>query len=147
MHIDVPDPVTVPSTVADRRHEAAIFTLTAGPVSAAFVLAGLGGPFDRPVLCPLRALFGIPCPFCGLTTSFVETAGGRIADGFAASPLGPLAFVAFAAVAVVTAVLLWRRRRVRLPAVRAGRWLAWSWVPVVIAMWAYQLTAGPWQVL
>jgi hypothetical protein len=146
VQIDIPDPITVPSTVADRRHEVTTFALTAGPVAAAFVLAGLGGPFDRPVLCPLRVMFGVPCPFCGLTTSFVDTAAGRLADGFAASPLGPLAFVAFVVVAAVTAMSLVRRRRVRLPSVRAGRWWEWSWVPIVLAMWVYQLTAGPWQV-
>ncbi|RSN70175.1 DUF2752 domain-containing protein [Actinomadura sp. WAC 06369] len=57
---------------------------------------------DPGVLCPLRALTGIPCPLCGGTTVFIELGAGHPARallanpvvlagaiGFAVAPLGP----------------------------------------------------------
>jgi hypothetical protein len=41
-----------------------------------------------PETCACRALFGIPCPACGLTRSFVHLAHGRWAQSWRAHHLG-----------------------------------------------------------
>ena len=42
---------------------------------------------DPGVLCPLRALTGIPCPVCGGTTVFIEFGGGHPVRAALANPL------------------------------------------------------------
>ncbi|MEO5874132.1 MAG: DUF2752 domain-containing protein [Streptosporangiaceae bacterium] len=42
---------------------------------------------DPGVLCPTRALTGIPCPFCGGTTVFIELGSGHPVRALLASPL------------------------------------------------------------
>ncbi|KNX39578.1 hypothetical protein VV01_17955 [Luteipulveratus halotolerans] len=74
-------------------------------VTAAAVLppaaAGSG-----PVLCPFRRLTGLPCPGCGLTRSWVDTAHGHLGSAFELNPFGPITFAL--AVAAVLMVLLRR---------------------------------------
>ena len=50
------------------------------------VLAHL--PDDVGVPCPLRTLTGVPCPFCGVTTSIRQVFLGRFHAAVAAAPLG-----------------------------------------------------------
>jgi Protein of unknown function (DUF2752) len=74
--------------------------------------------------CPLRALTGVPCPFCGMTRGTIALVHGDVLHSLALNP-GVL-------LAVVTAAfLLWRRPRLSLP----------TWVPcaVVGTLWAFQL--------
>ena len=98
-------------------------------IGAAVLLAGgavlQAVPEHATPACPLRALTGIPCPLCGMTTSVEATVHGDLADAFATNPAGPL----FVAAAV--AFLLARTRRLAI-----GRW--WL-VAVVAAIWAYEL--------
>lgn len=74
-------------------------TLTAarhGPLGvvlrvAAMAVAAIGASWihrvnDPGVLCPLRALTGIPCPLCGGTTVFIEFGSGRPAQAVLANP-------------------------------------------------------------
>lgn len=42
--------------------------------------------------CEFGAMTGIPCPGCGLTTSFAHTAHGHIVSGFASHLMGPPLF-------------------------------------------------------
>ncbi|MFD0538690.1 DUF2752 domain-containing protein [Actinomadura luteofluorescens] len=42
---------------------------------------------DPGVLCPLRALTGIPCPLCGGTTVFIEFGSGRPGQAVLANPV------------------------------------------------------------
>ena len=43
--------------------------------------------------CAFHSWTGLPCPTCGLTTSFAYMARWQITSAFAAHPLGPLLFV------------------------------------------------------
>lgn len=65
------------------------------------VAAGAGwARFGDPdiVLCPMRALTGVPCPFCGMSTSTLAAVRGDVVGSIAANPAGPvlLAVVALA---------------------------------------------------
>ncbi|GGV23417.1 hypothetical protein GCM10010182_52370 [Actinomadura cremea] len=59
---------------------------------AAMAVAAVGASWihrvnDPGVLCPLRALTGIPCPFCGGTTVFIELGSGHPARAALANPV------------------------------------------------------------
>ena len=75
--------------------------------------------------CPLRAITGIPCPLCGMTTSVVATGRGRFAEAVAANPGG------LVAVAAAIILLLFRPKTVR---VHVG-----LLVMVATAMWVFEL--------
>jgi hypothetical protein len=82
-------------------------------------------PVHPPIFCPLRAMTGIPCPLCGMTTSVEATLRLDFADAAAATPAGIVAVTA----AVVLLVV--RPAALRLPAPALYVALA--------AMWVYQL--------
>jgi hypothetical protein len=48
-------------------------------------------PFETGILCPLRAVTGVPCPLCGMTTSVTATTQLDFAGAFAANPAGIVA--------------------------------------------------------
>lgn len=82
-------------------------------------------PLQSGVLCPLRAVTGIPCPMCGMTTSVIATTHFDFGGAFAANPAG--------LIAVATACFLLVRRpqrlRVSLPVISVA----------LIAMWIFEL--------
>ena len=100
------------------RKPAAIFL--AGGLLLAHLPAGVGLP------CPMRSLTGVPCPFCGVTTSVRDTFGGHVRAGLDAAPLG---LVLIAAAFVV--------------ALRLGpahvRFLRPILVAAVVAEWCFEL--------
>lgn len=121
--------------------------LTGYDIFAAFGAAALGAarffPFDRLNLhlCTFRALTGIPCPSCGMTTCFVHLAHGRWIDGVTASPLGTVLFMA----SVVGVLHVAGMRLKWLPAVEVScskreRWGTWILAALTVgANWAYNL--------
>jgi hypothetical protein len=48
---------------------------------------------NSPVLCPLRAVTGIPCPSCGLTRALAHLERGHLAEALKFHPFSPLLFV------------------------------------------------------
>ena len=66
------------------------------------------------IICPLRALTGVPCPLCGMTTSVVDSAHGDVPGALAASPAG------LAAVLLAAALLIVRPKRVAVPWIAVG---------------------------
>jgi hypothetical protein len=79
--------------------------------------AGVGLP------CPMRSLTGLPCPFCGSTTSVRDTFGGHVGSAFAVAPLGLLSI----AVAVLAVLGLLPKKLALHPAILGtlllGEWL------------------------
>jgi hypothetical protein len=93
----------------------------AGVVVGGLVLAHLPSSVGLP--CPLRTLTGVPCPFCGLTTSVRALGGGHLGASFRAAPLG-LLVVGFALVALTGRIP--GRLRLPVPALAvavAGEWI------------------------
>jgi len=126
MVVAAPIAPIAPSTAARTR---GLMALGALAVAAAW-------PADRaedgPVVCPFRLVTGLPCPFCGLTRSFVYTLHGRLDDAFAVHLFGP-ALVVLAAVWAVT----WRGGGVRwADPERWARGRARPWFAGVLALWA-----------
>jgi len=82
-------------------------------------------PLHPGVLCPLRAVTGVPCPMCGMTTSVEATVRLQLDDALAANPAGVLA--------VVVAIVLLMRRPATLP----------LWTPAILAglaaLWLFEL--------
>ena len=93
----------------------------AGLLFGGLVLAHLPSGVGLP--CPLRTFTGIPCPFCGLTTSVRAVGGGHLTTALRAAPLG--------LVVVGLALLTLVRRgqgRVRLPVPLLGLAVAGEWI-------------------
>jgi len=62
------------------------------------------------IVCASRALFGVECPFCGMTRSFVSLLNGDVSASFRHHPGGPLlALTLFAVLVYVIAAALRRR--------------------------------------
>ncbi|HEY0536681.1 MAG TPA: DUF2752 domain-containing protein [Actinoplanes sp.] len=107
---------------------------------AAAVWPALAGSTGAGLPCPLRALTGVPCPFCGLTTAAIALVRGRAGAAFGANPLifglavlavavGPL--VVLRAFGVMSVPRPW-------PSQRRHRWGRLA-VLVAVASWLFQL--------
>lgn len=122
---------------------AVVLAATAGGLFLApFAYAAIGGPhIGGGVACLARQAVGLPCPFCGLTTSFTFAASGRIGDAFAAAPVGPLLWLLCGIAAVWLLRQVVRRRPLEPPRAvpRAVLRAWWVWLPaLVVGMWVWQ---------
>ncbi len=92
--------------------------------------------------CGWIAGLGMPCPSCGMTTSFAFAARGDFAAAFAAQPMGALLAICAALVAVVagwTALSGSRSWEVLWSAM--GRRFWWGFVGVAALAWVYKIAA------
>lgn len=82
---------------------------------------------------------GIPCPGCGLTTSFVWMAHGAWQKAFEVHPLGPLLFLAFGLAALLAG---WEffGRSTPLSALARGKGMGWAYAAVTLYLgtWAFR---------
>jgi len=88
-------------------------------------------PAHPPLVCPLRAATGIPCPLCGMTRACVAVAHGHLATSLAFNPAGVLVVLA-AVVALVRPQLIAR--------VRAPGWLI---LAAIGALWLWNIGFNP----
>jgi uncharacterized protein DUF2752 len=63
------------------------------------------------VTCPSHLLFGVDCPLCGMTRSFVALAHGDLDRALHFHPAGPLLFAAMLAFLGAVVVVALRRAR------------------------------------
>ena len=75
-----------------------------------------------PTLCVLRAVTGVPCPLCGLSTSVEETVRLHLRSAVEGNPFG------LVLVAVAVALLALRPRRLSLPLPALYLALCASWL-------------------
>ena len=84
--------------------------------------------------CLFRKLTTLPCPFCGLTTSFAYIVRGDLPDAFRCHPAGPVLYVLLAggaAYSLIWAVSGWNPLRGRLDPLNQPRAI----VAIVILIW------------
>ncbi len=81
------------------RFRRALFVLPL--TSAVFAVSATWRASELPgfVLCPFRAVTGLPCPGCGMTRAFCAMGHGDVAGAFGFNALAPFVFAA--------ALLLW----------------------------------------
>jgi hypothetical protein len=114
--------------------------------SAVFAVSALWSPSQLPgvVLCPFRALTGLPCPGCGMTRAFCSISHGEFARAFGYNALAPFVFAG--------ALLLWAHAlatvlklegvRLALEGLRPTPRVARLMLALVLAWWAVRLCAG-----
>jgi hypothetical protein len=119
------------STFALVRRSPRTSALRFGAVASASVAAAwVHQNHDPGALCPLRRVTGVPCPFCGSTTVFMEAGAGHWGAALTANPVtifGALVFLAAPLLAVDPVATL-----SRLPSrslwIGGGLLLAGSWL-------------------
>ena len=88
-------------------------------------------PVHPPIACPLRAVTGIPCPFCGMTRAVVAAVHGHVGASLAFNPGGILVL----ALAVFTIVRPAWLARVRAP--------IWMLLAIFGALWVWNIGFNP----
>ena len=93
--------------------------------------------------CTVRALFGVPCPTCGMTTSFANFVRGRFVRSAAANATGSLLATACAAQLpwIAVSVLRGRLVGVRRPD-RLALAVALPLAALALAEWGFRLAAA-----
>lgn len=93
--------------------------------------------------CTFRTIWNVPCPSCGMTTSFALVVRGRLPEAARANAAGSLfALICAAGVPwLMTAAAVGRYPGVRRPQV-ALAWLLAALGLVALANWAFRLTLG-----
>ena len=114
--------------------------------SAVFALSAFWSPADLPgvVLCPFRAVTGLPCPGCGMTRAFCSMGHGDLAGAFGYNALAPFVFAAALLVwAHALATLLGLGRvRAALERLKPTPSVAGLMLAVTLAWWVVRLSAG-----
>ena len=72
--------------------------------------------------CVLRTFTGVPCPFCGMSTSVKEAVRLQLREAWTANPAG------IAAVLAAVLLIVFRPRRMTVPALLIPAILAAMWV-------------------
>lgn len=114
--------------------------------SAVFAVSALWRPSELPgvVLCPFRAVTGLPCPGCGMTRAFCALGHGDLSGAFGYNALAPFVFAA--------ALLLWAHSlatvlkfdsaRAALERLKPTQRAAGFMLAVTLAWWVVRLSAG-----
>lgn len=116
-----------------------------GAAAASFVYPTLSRQTGLGLTCPLRALTGVPCPMCGMTTAATSLAAGDLHAALAANPF----VLVLAGLTLCMAVLMAARAAGLAPPAAgwpASRRRQAYWVVAVLlaSSWAFQLHRFGW---
>lgn len=131
---------------AIRRITALVVAIGAGvvlAVAAGLEPAGRGlGTHEQLNLpaCGWITLMDLPCPTCGMTTSFSHAAHGDLLASFAAQPLGCLLALGTAMAFIVAVYVVATGSRVGGVFTRLwGRYTGWLLTAMVLAAWGFKV--------
>lgn len=129
---------------AQRASRRALFVLPL--TSAVFAVSALWSPADLPgfVLCPFRAVTGLPCPGCGMTRAFCALGHGDLSGAFGYNVLAPFVFAAALLVwaHALATVLGLDSARAALERLKPTPRVAGLMLAVTLAWWVVRLSAG-----
>ena len=144
--------------VLSRPVRGVLFGIAAGLV-AVFAIAGWLNPYDasgRPRRmethlqlglppCTFRVVTGVPCPSCGMTTSFALLVRGDVGNSLRANAVGTLlAGFCLALIPWCLVCALWGRPFGVVALDRALTWVAVVFVALLLARWLVVLGLGWW---
>jgi hypothetical protein len=116
-----------------------------GAAAASFVYPALSRHTGLGLPCPLRALTGVPCPMCGMTTAATGLAAGDLQAALAANPF----VLVLAGLTLCMAVLMAARAAGLAPP--AAEWPGsrrrqayWAVAVLLASSWAFQLHRFGW---
>ena len=136
-------PERAPGPVTDLRAAWARLVTGAAAIAAAFVVAYV---VDLPEvsLCTFQAIFGRPCPGCGMTRSITHLVSGDVVGSLRLHPLG---IVLFGAALLWTAGGLLAVTRGRDPVwelfERRGVWIAGALIVLLFGLWIVRAYVVP----
>jgi hypothetical protein len=137
-----PGGVLMPARPQDRtRNLIFLGTLVAWMLYTRFYFVLHGAHATLPA-CPLYALTGHPCPFCGGTRGFAYTWNGDLGHAMQLYPLAPLLFVGTAIAIPVLVVAILAGRDIRIPMPLFKVVLATGVLALAIS-WGLKLTVLP----
>lgn len=114
--------------------------------SAVFAVSALWRPADLPglVLCPFRAVTGLPCPGCGMTRAFCALGHGDLSGAFGYNALAPFVFAAALLVwaHALATVLKLDSARAALERLKPTQRAASFMLAVTLVWWVVRLSAG-----
>jgi hypothetical protein len=121
-------------TPAGTRRDPRAAALRLGAAAAASVAAAwVHENHDPGALCPLRRLTGVPCPFCGSTTVFMEAGAGHWSAALPANPVTVVAALVFLAAPLLAVDPI--GTLARLP--RRALWIGGA--VLLVGSWLWQL--------
>lgn len=112
------------------------------------VVRGWGA--QLPESCSMYARFGINCPGCGLTRSFVHMSAGEIGKALKVNPVGIVGYLfLLMQIPIASALLLSPEKRVRWISRRWERTIVWAnqwalvWLMIALCVqWVFRLLLG-----
>ena len=84
------------------------------------------------VLCPLRAVTGIPCPSCGLTRALAQLERGHLAQALKFHPFSPLLLVLALALFILLLMELVTHKRIIVNPLKSRRNIYFLFAVVVV---------------
>ena len=93
--------------------------------------------------CPWQALLGIPCPFCGTTTTLRHLLAANLHFAFQVNPLIALLAIAGVSLALneIASLVIGRRLTIRMSSVQ-GWWIAGVFLAMIALNWVYVFFRG-----
>lgn len=134
-----------PGTALRRRAAAAGVALASGGLLGTAALLepateGLGTHVQMGMApCGWIALMDLPCPTCGMTTSFALAADGRIAASFLNQPLGAALAIGTAMTFLLALYVAATGSRIVSALPRPGRTTGWWLAGAVLAAWTWKI--------